>query len=266
LAILLLFTVALPLFGQESGNQERGVLQIEDVRSLIRRSGFADADLSAEEVAQLEAGEPVFIFMDDMDESSLSPTSREGREILEEYEDIDPNFLIESFFILPVEEGTGDRVLEEVRTFLLDITRFIGVPYWSERHEKYFDLFSRIEIKKRRTFDDGSSGLFAEQKMKPFKPHEALYRYWMQGSDFIYTSTNTEPIHYKFVKAVKEGNMFTSLFVHAEPEALVFYGVGGVRAFTFFGVFGDRLQDSFQGRTEAFFKWFHKEFVRPRLR
>jgi hypothetical protein len=38
----------------------------------------------------------------------------------------------------------------------------------------------------------------------------------------------------------------------------------GAKAFDFFGLFGDRLDVAFTGRIEAFFTWFHKEFVEPR--
>ncbi|MCF7914817.1 MAG: hypothetical protein K9L66_06615 [Spirochaetaceae bacterium] len=237
-----------------------------DVRSLIKKSGFVEKNISQSEIDQLAAGEPIFTFLQDMDGISLSPDSVEGQEILERYKEIEPNFLIESFFILPLPEQDSAQTLNEAERFLMDISQFEGVPYWSEEHEKYFDLFSEIEILERKTFDDESRGIVVEQKMKPFKPHKALYRYWRNGSDFIYTSKNTEAIRYKLIKAVREENMVTSLFVHAEPEALVFYGVGGVQAFTFFGMFGERMETSFTGRTEAFFRWFHEEFVVPRIK
>ena len=244
------------IYGQTSG----------EIRTLIDKSGFTGTSISQSELELLEEGEPVFTFFEDIQDSSLSPNLSEGQNILKKYKDIDPNFLIESFFILPLKDGSGEEVLQEVKQFLMDIESFEEIPYWSEERQKYFNLFDRIEVKERMSFDDGSRGIQAEQRMKPFKPYEAQYRYWMRGNDFIYTSWNFGPIHYRFVKAVKEENMFTSLFVHAEEDALFFYGLGGVRAFTFFGMFGERMETSFTGRTEAFFRWFHKEFVLTRIK
>lgn len=237
----------------------------DEMHSLINQSGLSGKRISQENIKQLKLGKPVFFFIDDIKDSSFVPKTEIGTEILKNYQDINPNFIIESFFVLPVPEGMEKATLEEVNRFLTDIKQFVGIPYWSKEFQKYFDLFEYMEIIERGNRKDGSRMIRAEQNMKPFDNYEVEYRYIMEKDNFVYTSINTTPIHYKFVKAVKEGNMYTSLFVHAQPGALVFYGLGGVRAFTFFGIFGDRMEVSFIGRTEAFFRWFHKEFVLTRM-
>lgn len=243
-------------------------IEESEVRNFLNRSGFSDISLSEDDIEKLASGKPIYKLIDKMEESSLDSSTDTSRSILERYREIEPNFIVESFFILPVEEGTETEVMNEVQTFLMDVKKFVGIPYWSKEQQKYYDLIGRLDVVEWKDFDDGSRGIVAEQYMKPFMDHEVLYRYWLKEEEFIYTSRNLDPMrheNYQFVKAVKEGNMFTSLFVYKEPGALVCYGLGGVRAFTFFGIFGDRLTASFKGRTRAFFQWFHKEFVEPRL-
>jgi hypothetical protein len=59
--------------------------------------------------------------------------------------------------------------------------------------------------------------------------------------------------------------MYTALYAEAREGEIFFYGLGGAKAFSFFGLFGNRLDQAFTGRVKAFFSWFYREFVYPRL-
>ena len=67
------------------------------------------------------------------------------------------------------------------------------------------------------------------------------------------------------MKGVDEEEMFTTLLVQTYPGYLFFYGLGGAKAFNCFGLFGNRRDTAFTGRIEAFFEWFHQEFVLSKL-
>ena len=112
-----------------------------------------------------------------------------------------------------------------------------------------------------RILPSGIEEILAEQKMRPFKPYTAVYKYDLSYGTLLYETYNLTPLYYKWMKGVDREKMSTTLLVQAYPGYLFFYGLGGAKAFNFFGLFDNRLDTAFTGRVEAFFEWFHKEFV-----
>lgn len=222
------------------------------------------SNLRAEEREQLFGHQLLMTPLDSYKEIRLQPDSAEAREILDRYSDLRPNFLAEAFFVLPVEEGREQFVLREVRDFLQDVSEFEGIPYYSKHNGTWNPLFENMQIRELPVFDDGSEGIITSQKMRPFKPYTAVYCYDLSGDTLVYETYNRSPLYYKWMKGVDEEEMYTALLVKAYPGHLFFYGLGGAKAFDFFGLFGERLDVAFTGRIEAFFTWFHKEFVEPR--
>jgi hypothetical protein len=219
--------------------------------------------ISPEDRARLEAGEYVFRNLDSPEEISFRGTGGEADHIRSVLKEVDPNFVAEIMMVIPVDRERDN--LEYIRERLLDVTLFDGIPYYSERNEKFYPLYANTKILSSEETSSGRNTVVAYHKMKPFDPQELIYHYTLNDGVFLFESRNHGHLYYKGVRAVREGNMVSLLWIRDEGENLVVYGVGGASAFTFFGLFGERLNDSFVGRVNAFFSWFHEKFL-PELK
>jgi len=189
----------------------------------------------------------------------------EEPEELERFEQINPNYLYEAMFILPVEPGSEQKELQAAKDFLQEPSRLEKIPYYSRHNDNWTRLFANIEVEALPVYADGSEGLITRQQMIPFEPYIAAARYRLTEDTLVYSATNRTPLYYKWMKGVKAEQMNISMLVKASPGRLFFYGLVGAKAFDFFGLFHNRLDQAFAGRAEAIFEWFHKEFVQPRL-
>ncbi|MCF7914641.1 MAG: hypothetical protein K9L66_05700 [Spirochaetaceae bacterium] len=185
---------------------------------------------------------------------------------IERFNQIKPNYLYEAMFILPVEPGSEQKVLQAAKDFLQEPERLEKIPYYSRHNGNWTRLFADIEVEALPVYADGSEGLVTRQLMIPFEPYTAAARYRLTEDMLVYTTTNRSPLYYKWMKGVKAEQMNISMLVQASPGRLFFYGLVGAKAFDFFGLFHNRLDQAFAGRAEAIFEWFHKEFVVPRLK
>ncbi len=218
-------------------------------------------NLPADEINQLNNTELVMNTLDSYREISLQPETAEFKDILKHFSDLRPDFLVEAMFVLPVEEGKEKSTLIRVKTFLQSVEQFESIPYYSKHNNTLNPLFEDMTVHEPIILPGGIEEIMAEQKMRPFKPYTAVYRYDLSSGTLLYETCNLTPLYYKWMKGVEKEDMYTSLLVKAYPGYLFFYGLGGARAFDFFGLFGKRLDIAFTGRAEAFFKWFHQEFV-----
>ena len=213
----------------------------------------------SKEMARLEAGEYVFRNLDSPDKISFRGTGMEADRIRSVLDDVDPNFVAEILMVIPVDPERDN--LQYIRDKLLDVTLFDGIPYYSERNEKFYPLYANTKIISSEETSSGRNTVVAYHKMKPFDPQELIYHYTLNNRVFLFESRNHGHLYYKGVRAVRAGNMVSLLWIKDEGEKLIVYGVGGASAFTFFGLFGERLNDSFVGRVNAFFSWFYEEFL-----
>ena len=215
--------------------------------------------LSSSEKDRLEQGERIFRELDSYKDACLIADDSESRRLMDLLEEVDPNFLAEIMMVIPVDPKRDN--LAFIYDILTDVAAFDDIPYYSARNEKWFKLFEDSRVLNRSEEQGRGARIDARHAMKPFKPHEARYEYRFDGDIFFFQSRNTSAIHYKNFKAVKEGSMLTLLWIRDEGDRLVIYGAGGAAAFTFFGIFGGRMDDAFVGRMDAFFTWFYENHV-----
>lgn len=268
IAALLFFSVTwTSAFSQDAQSTKHAFSSLDH----ITEKELSLESLSSQEMEDLTTGKAIIRSLDSHTQIRLDPSNSApaGKEVLENLKGrfvrLKPNFLAEAMFILPVQPGSERRVLEEVKLFLQEVQQFEEIPYYSEEYDKYFPLFDDIELQGQDFVRDGTAVIHTNQLMKPFKRYEALYRYELGEDYFLYTSYNETSIKYKMVRGVKPENMQTGLLVQAYEGYLFCYGLGGADAFTFFGLFGERLDTALTGRIESFFNWFHTEFIEPRL-
>lgn len=217
--------------------------------------------ITKEEIHLLNSNRAVINSLDSYQDIRLQPESSEAKSILDHFKKLRPNFLAEAIFVLPVKVGEEQAVFRDVKRFLQAVKTFGNIPYYSRQNGTWNPMFENIIIQESSVFTDGSEKIITEQMMRPFKTNTSVYRYYLAKNSFLYENFNSTPLYYKWMKAVDKEEMYTTLFVQAYPGYLFFYGLGGARAFDFFGLFGARLDVAFIGRIEAFFEWFHQGFV-----
>lgn len=222
-------------------------------------------DFPADKINQLTNNELLMNTLGSYREISLQPETAEYKDIIEHFSDLRPNFLAEAMFVLPVEKGKEQSTLIRVKNLLQSVGKFEGIPYYSRYNGTWNPLFENVAVHETRILPSGVEEVLAEQKMRPFKPYTAVYKYDLSSGTLLYETYNLTPLYYEWMKGVEKEEMYTSLLVKAYPGYLFFYGFGGARAFDFFGLFGKRLDVAFTGRIEAFFEWFHRKFVLPEL-
>jgi hypothetical protein len=216
--------------------------------------------LGAEDAARLARGEAVIRSVDNPKKLSLVAEGEFAAELRSRIASLRPNYLSEVMLSVPYRKGA----IEELAAALADVKGYVGIAYYSKRQKRNYDLFDKVDIGARRADPEGET-IEAAQHMEPFADYGAVYRYRVRasvpgpGSELFFQSENTSPISYDGVKAVAPGNMSWMLYAFPAGDRIVFYGVGGVRAFDMFGILRDRLETSFIGRVEAFFGYMSKK-------
>jgi hypothetical protein len=211
--------------------------------------------LNADEAARLGRGETVIRSVADYRKLALSASGKVADELRASVAAIKPNYLSEVIAIATVkDDAEAEALLGRLQTALSDPRGFVGIPYWSTRNKKTYDLFDKMEIRSRAALPGGES-VEVLQHMEPFDDFRARYEYSQADAALRFTGRNLDPIIYSYrnFKAVATGDMLWSLYVVRDGGRMVFYGVGAVRAFDLLGAFRDRLEASFTGRIEAFF-------------
>ena len=190
--------------------------------------------------------------LDTASKLSLAPFSAEASAILKEIAQLNPNYLVEVIALVPYTPGA--KQIERLAITLSDIQGYIGIPYYSVREKKTYDLFDKVNILLRKTIPGGEL-IEAEQHMKPFEDYKASYEYRISADSLIFRSVNLSHIAYKGIRSVAPGNMKWYLYVFHSDGFLVYYGIGAVKAFDMVGLIRDRLEVSFIGRVGAFFDY-----------
>jgi uncharacterized protein DUF6675 len=218
------------------------------------------SDLSSSDLATLNRGEAVSKTLDSYKEIRLQPVDEESKKLLELMKKVKPNFLSEVLMVIPVEEGQD--YLSAIQANLMDVEKFDSINTWSIRREKEFPLFEDTTIISVNSNNSEKSSVEAAHTMRPFRPHESIYEFLLKENTFLFTSTNSTVIKYNMFRAVKKGNMINILWIKDLGSTLFVYGAGGASVSPFFTLFGDRLDDSFTGRVEAFFSWFYETSIK----
>jgi len=187
----------------------------------------------------------------------LSAFDAESSLIRKEVSQLNPNYLVELIALIP-QVDVADQ-LSKLAALLSNIEGYVGIPYWSVREQKTYDLFDRVKVLSTKTIPGGAY-IEAEQHMKPFEDYKASYQYTIESESLAFHSTNLSHLSYKGVRAVSPGGMKWYLYVFKSGDHLVYYGLGAVRAFDMLGLIRDRLEVSFLGRVGAFFNHMYGHF------
>ena len=210
--------------------------------------------LSQADAARLESGQAVIREVRDPRSLALAAAGEFADRLRSRVASLKPNYLSEVILEVPAKDGA----IESLARALADVKGYVGIQYWSERQQKYYDLFDKMDIVSRQAVPGGED-IETLEHMEPFSDFKGRYSYRTAagptGTELSFECENGSEISYSYrgVNAVSPGNMLWMLYAFPSRDRIVFYGVGAVRAFDLFGAARERLKISFLGRVEAFF-------------
>lgn len=214
-------------------------------------------NLSKEDVAALDRGEPVVHPLTNSGKLSLALADERAGEIGKRVGALRPNYMTELIASIPVRSAAEtESILDRLAATLADVVGYMKIPYWSKRQQTTYDLFDKMEVLDRKPLAKGES-IEVRQHMEPFDDFRTRYEYRREAGALRFSGVNLDTIvyTYKHFSAVSPGNMIWELYVFRQGDRLDIYGVGAVKAFDLFGLFRDRLEPSIMGRVEAFFRY-----------
>ena len=215
--------------------------------------------LSKAELADLENGKVVVRNISHASNMCLEASNESAQKIMRDINDLNPSYLAEVIQIRPY-AGNEDLParLEDV---LMNISDYVGIPYYSERHERYYDLYSSAVIKDNFIGEDGlSRKIKADLTMEPFGLIETSISISANDGCVYYISTNDNTLiqQEKKIKCVKPGNMKSAILLFRDGDNWILYGAGGVRAIKII-FFEKRIETSFINRIKTFCNFIFKK-------
>jgi hypothetical protein len=181
-------------------------------------------------------------------ELSVPPSAPFAKDLKAEVRKLGANYIGEVIMLVP--KSANPDLLSRLVRDLQDVESHVGIPYWSKRYEKYFDLFDRVKILERSgTAERGS--LTAEEHMSPFDDYRARYEWKLEGGRLSFFSTNETHLSYDGRKAVSPGQMIWRLEAYENGDAGCCTAKARSKPSTWLGLLLDRLSASFMGRIEA---------------
>ncbi len=209
-------------------------------------------------------------YFEDHDDALLVPDHALSRVVTDTLSRERPNVISEQILLLRTDVGPNERL--DLYNSLRRVSTLSHIQYHNERKDTWHELFHQSYAvdgpSERRQIEDpvvrripDDDRVWALQVLPPFGTVLSEYRYRYDGEAFLFSGTNEDPLFYRNVRVVRPGNMTTFILVVPGDDFLLVYGLGGVRAFMMFGLFDDRIEAAFSGRTEGLFRWYDENHL-----
>ncbi|MDR1933891.1 MAG: hypothetical protein LBQ57_13845 [Spirochaetales bacterium] len=201
--------------------------------------------------------------------SLLLPDKQLAGELLSDYKKLDPAFLVEALYVIPVSKGLaeGEDFRLKVYNTLHKIDTMKGLQYWSASGEKYQTMFNDAYVianpdSEKPLPNPQAASIPPYDKIYVYQDdarfgentYETVYRYY-NGGRFRVTMKNLTRLFYGFFPVVQRENLLLNMVILPGEDYLVFYSCIGADVFSLFGM-QDRLLTSFSNRLKALFSWF----------
>lgn len=224
----------------------------------ISTSLFADpfnSNLSASERSRLENGEVIIKNIDSMKDVCMKETP-ETKKILSTMKKLDPTYVAEIIKVIPY-EGNED-LRDKINLILLRVKDYVGIPYYSERNKKWYDLYSAAEIT-NATIKNELTQIDCNFTMSPFGKFKSKIEIIEAPDYYFYTTRNMEKLvyHNKFT-AVKPEKMISCITVFRDGDNWILYAIGGAAIPKLFFL-EDRVETSFMNRIKTFCDFVFKK-------
>lgn len=212
--------------------------------------------LTADEQQRLANGELIIRNIGKAKNISVNKINPVLSATVEAIEDLNPAYLAEVIRMVPY--NGNENLLETLRPIILNLEDYVGIPYYSERHETYYDLYSSVDIK--QFDDDGTTAkVNAIMEMSPFGGIDTDILLQTDGDSLYYENTNLNNLKYHDgITVVKKKNMKSIITVFRSGDSWILYGIGGVKAPNVFFL-RDRVETSFMNRIKTMCSYFFEQ-------
>ncbi len=207
-----------------------------------------NSKLTADEQQKLASGEIVIRSIGKAKNMCLNPVNDGAQRVIDSIKKLKPAYLAEVIQVRPY--IGNETLLDELQPLLLDIEGYVGIPYYSEAYDRYYDLYSSANVLSEN-IQENSGALNADLDMSPFGNINVDIAFEKTENDLFYTMTNTKEVKYNGFTIVNKGNMESLVYVFKHGDNIVLYGVGGVDAMSVFFL-RDRIDTAFINRIKSF--------------
>lgn len=212
--------------------------------------------LTPEEAEKLNKGEVLIRNIGKMKKICVEERE-ETKKVIETMKELDPNYTAE---IIQVRPYKGNENLRElIKSALLNISDYAGIPYFSERKQKWYDLYDSATITEQFR-SHNKLNIKADLEMDPFGVIKADINV-EEAENYLYydmVNLNTLRYHDRF-NAVKANKMQSAITVFRDGDNWVLYAIGGVDTFKIF-FFEERVEVSFINRIKSFCSYIFEKF------
>ncbi|MBQ9494624.1 MAG: hypothetical protein IJR50_03175 [Treponema sp.] len=208
-------------------------------------------NLSENEIALLHEGKVLVRNIGSSSKMCLASNNEGAKQFLKDMEALKPSYLAEVIQIRPY-KGNED-LPEKLEDTLMDVAEYVGIPYYSEQHGRYFDLYSAAKIISDSMREDGvTRDVKAHLTMAPFGLIDTSIKIVTPGDYVYYITTNENTLYYsEKIKCVKPQKMKSGVLLFRDGDNWILYGAGGVNAIKV--VFLEkRIETSFINRIKTF--------------
>lgn len=215
-----------------------------------------NSNLTAEEQQRIANGELVIRNIGKAKNISLNPINPIAEKAIQTINKLNPAYLAEVIQIIPY-VGNED-LIKNLEPMLLDVQSYVGIPYYSERAETYYDLYSSAEIKSH-VKNGTETNMNVILEMEPFGGIDTDIYLNANPNEIYYEMTNLNKLRYydKFTCA-KEKKMKSIITAFRYEDSIILYGIGGVDAPSIFFL-KDRVETSFMNRIKTFCSYFFEK-------
>lgn len=215
-----------------------------------------NSKLSQEELNKLNDGEILIRNIDYEKNMCLNSENHLAVELKNSIKSLSPKYLAE---VIQIKPYSGNEDLpEKLEKLLLNVSDYAGIPYWSVRHQQFYDLYTSAEIKEIKK-EENKTKILADLVMDPFGTVNESIIIQKNNDEIFYFSENLNTLNYlgKF-DCVYPKKMNMDILLFRDGENWILYGIGGVKA-PRIPFFTERIETSFIGRIKTFCEFIFQE-------
>ena len=237
------------------------ILQLFFISTILIASIFADpfnSKLTDSERAEITNGEIIIKNINYEKNICLKKgVNPLGDKLLTEINNLNPKYLAEVIQYKPY-KGNED-LPQRLEAILNNVPDYAGIPYYSVRHDAWWNLYDSAEIKE--VIENGDTKTIrADLLMEPFDVVKEDIEITKSSDAILYSAVNTNKLRYldKF-DCIWPKKMKICILLFRDGDNWVLYGIGGVNA-PRVPFFTERIQTSFINRINTFCSFIFKKF------
>ena len=218
-----------------------------------------NSNLSDSEKLMLENGEVLVRNIGNAKKIALNEINEDAQSFLSVIKALKPPYLVEIIQKIPYEGN--EKIFDTLRKELTDVESYVGIPYFGQRTQRWYDLYSSAVVLSKAETPE-TTNILANLEMSPFGIITTNIDITQKEDMLLYSSYNTEPVKIQDsgVKIVdgmtcaKANAMKSFVYAFRAGDSIILYGIGGVNAPNVI-ILKDKIDNSFINRVTTFCKY-----------